>query len=129
STILRSTGTFVFGSGAKANLAGRLRREGGTLPVTSGLWNITNGGTYEHAMDGGSLPIMNWPAGTSCEITGIVNTMPTNLTQNFRNVTWNCTGQSASIDNTTNLKTILGNFTIVSTGLGLIYFDQQGNNL
>ena len=127
---LRSTGTLTLNTGTTFAIgAGNFKREGGTMTTTLGLWTINSGGTFEHAMNGGALPLMTWTAGSNCLISGITITLPTNINQSFRNITWNCPNQSAAFDNTTNLKTILGNFTIKSTGTGILFFDQQGNNL
>ncbi len=127
---LRSTGTLTFNAGSTFGIgAGYFKREGGTLTTSTGFFTIASGGTFEHAMNGGSLPLMTWSPGSNCLVSGITTTLPSNISQSFRNFTWNCPGQSVALDNSTNLKTIQGDFTIASTGSGSVFFDQQGNNL
>ena len=70
-------------------------------------------GTYKHNIDGGTIPSATWAAGSTCEINGVVNTLPTSLAQTFGNITWNCTGQSIAV--TLSPTAIVGNLWIKST--------------
>lgn len=128
---LKSTGTINLGSSASFTIAnnGRMKREGGTMPTAAGGLLVSTGGTYEHAMNGGTIPSANWSTGATCEITGVTTNLPAGLTQTFKNFTWNCPNQSATLDNSTALKNISETLTISSTGSGVMFFDQQGNNL
>ncbi len=77
-------------------------------------------GTYEHAQDGGAIPISIWGATSTCLITGVVATAPgTNATscQNFGNFIWDCTNQTtASLTMAWAGITFQGNVTIKNTG-------------
>jgi len=128
--ILRSTGTITFASGSKININsnGILRNEGGSLPTTAGHILVNSGGTFQHAMDGGTIPSATWNSGSTCEITGANLTLPSGTSQSFQNFKWNCTSQTGNLNHGAALTTILGDFTLVSTGTGCIYIDQQGNN-
>lgn len=78
---------------------------------------VQNGGVYRHAGNGGSLPTITWASGSTCEVTGITNTMLTSgLSQSFSNFTWNCTGQSIDVTFGLATWTISGNLKISSTG-------------
>jgi hypothetical protein len=81
---------------------------------------------YEHAQDGGSIPIATWDVNSNCNITGIIVTAPTIplATQPFGNFTWNSPLQNTVYSSSNpdwislagQLRTIAGNFNVVSTG-------------
>lgn len=62
--------------------------------------NLTfgNGGVYQHAQNGGSIPTATWNTGSSCLITGVTGNAPSNANQNYYNFTWNCPSQSSSVN-------------------------------
>src|SRR5688572_17183116 len=67
--ILKSTGAISFGLLGFCNVNGRFKREGGSMPTSSLYWAINNGGTYQHAMNGGVLlPTGSWKSGSTCEV-------------------------------------------------------------
>ena len=76
------------------------------------------GSTYEHAVNGGTIPTATWDVNSTCLITGITNTLPLNssLNQAFGNFTWQCYNQNANLSFATALSTVNGNLTVVSTG-------------
>ncbi|MEI7897565.1 MAG: hypothetical protein WCJ26_11060, partial [bacterium] len=83
---------------------GTLKNSGGTLTNNNGsypteLFEI-HGGTYQHAMNGGSIPVCSWSTATSastCLVTGITSAALTSgLNQTFENFTWNNASQSAT---------------------------------
>jgi hypothetical protein len=96
-------------------------RTGHTVWATSSpsSANLTVNGTYEHRMNGGTIPTATWNAASTCLITGITTTMPGGLGQTFGNVTWNSINQTGGIYFATNLN-IGGNFTITDTGTGSV---------
>ena len=80
------------------------------------------GGTYQHAMDGGTIPVAGWlhnSINSTCEIIGYTNSTSTlyGLNQSFQVFVWNCTNQISQV-------TLAGNFlgvdtlNIVRTGSG-----------
>ena len=119
---LISGGTLTVGTPCKDTIySGALfRRDGGTMTTTAGIWTVNSGGTFQHNMDAGALPLATWSAGSTCNITGVIVTQPTNLTQSFSNLTWNCASQTSKEDLSGNLTTINGDFNCVSTGTGSV---------
>jgi hypothetical protein len=81
--------------------------------------NLTVYGTYEHRMNGGTIPSATWNSNSTCLITGIVTTAPSGLNQIFGNFKWSCTLQSSSIS-LEGPSSITGTFTVVSTGGNVI---------
>ncbi|MCX6334672.1 MAG: M28 family peptidase [Bacteroidia bacterium] len=72
---------------------------------------------YEHAQNGGFIPVATWAVTSNCTITGITNSVPQipSASQSFGNFTWNCASQSSNIDLSGQLTSIKGNFKISST--------------
>ena len=120
--ILGSAATYTIAAGAKDTVysGGRFKRNGGTLTTTTGFFVINPGATFQHNMDAGALPLATWGANSTCEVTGVVATQPTNLNQTFNNFTWNCPAQTQKEDLGGNLLTINGDFNCISTGSGSI---------
>lgn len=88
----------------------------GAITLNSATIKIQNGGIYRHAGNGGSLPTVNWVAGSTCEIVGITFTMVSGLGQTFSNFTWNCTSQSSNMVLGSSSMAIGGLFKVSSTG-------------
>jgi len=109
---------------------------GGTLLATFGVttpkMTVASGGTYEHAQNGGSIPIATWHANSTCIVSGYatISVNPPNYTtifaQSFGNFTWNCTGQTGAISLGGRLTSVAGNFTMASTGTGSFSFGITG---
>jgi hypothetical protein len=76
---------------------------------------IGSGGTYQHARNGGNIPLATWNANSTCEITGVTNTVPGNRNQTFGNFRWNAASQSANIAFGTTIPIVNGNFEVNST--------------
>lgn len=90
----------------------------GTVTAIGKLY-FGNGGEYNHARDGGTIPVATWDVNSNCNITGITATAPVipSATQPFGNFTYNCPYQSVeSISLQGTLTSIAGNFYVVSTG-------------
>ena len=92
----------------------------GTITSTAANLSFLSGGTYEHALDGGTIPTANWNAASTCLISGITNAVPTveSFAQSFGNFTWDCATQTSGISLIGNLSNINGNFTITNTNTG-----------
>jgi hypothetical protein len=72
---------------------------------------------YTHNVNGGTIPTATWNAATTVIISGITNTAPTGLSQNFYDVEWNCPAQSTAVQLSSNpITTIQNNLTITNTG-------------
>ncbi len=87
----------------------------GTIISSAANLIFSSGGTYQHALDGGSIPTANWTTGSNCEVTGIRGNEPNGLNQPLSNLTWNCTAQTADFGIEYS-GTYSGNFIINSTG-------------
>jgi hypothetical protein len=83
---------------------------------TAGSLTVANGGTYQHAANGGPIPTATWATGSTCLVTGSTSTAPSNANQNFYNFTWNCTGQTGGLNVGWNGNTIGGNLSVLGTG-------------
>ncbi len=90
---------------------------------------ITINGTYNHTSNADNFPTATWAATSNCNITGLTSVnLFTFPLQTYGNVTYNCTGQTGSVDllDASGTTTIQGNLTIQSTGSGTLYFRLSG---
>jgi hypothetical protein len=78
---------------------------------------FSNGSTYQHSQDGGTIPTATWDVSSTCFVTGMSTTLPGGIAQTFGNLTWNCINQTIS-STPGNAWTINGNLTVQSTGNG-----------
>jgi len=117
-----SGGTFtVNGTAADPDMRvyGLLKLSGAAAAISGASTRlyIENGGVYEHARNGGAIPLASWLTGSTCELTGLTATDATNITQAFYNLTWNNTGQTANITSAnTGYRTVTGTCKVMSTG-------------
>ncbi len=85
---------------------------------------FANGSIYQHAtatsyannLYPSVFPTATWQPGSTCLVTGVVSIAPLNGNQNFANFTWDCTGQTASVNLGWSGNTIGGNITCNNTG-------------
>lgn len=125
---LLNTGALTLIGGGGIKVFGRFIQRGGILPTSSSSFTITNTGVYEHAMDGGTIPLSPWPIGSQCLLSGLVNTAPANMTQVFKDLSWDCPNMNFIYDYGGLLTNVKNNLNIYNTGTGAIFFDRQGNN-
>jgi pectin methylesterase-like acyl-CoA thioesterase len=90
-----------------------------TVPYS---FTFNNGSTYEHAINGGTIPMAAWGDGSLCLITGTAGTAPSLAVSNstpisYYNYTWNCPNQSASINTAWDSVTVRGDLTCTATGI------------
>jgi len=97
---------------------------GSTGSITVTTMNVNSGATYEHAINGGTIPTATWAATSNCNITGVTTTVPTGFAQTFGNLTWNSAGQTINAYLQADI-TVQGDFTISGTGA----FDPTNNAL
>ena len=90
---------------------------GWTVSSTAASLIFQSGSTYVHDRSGGSIPAASWNPNSTCEIHGVVTTLPAGLTQTFGNLTWNSTNQTTGLIIDAPLD-IAGDLTIASTGTG-----------
>jgi len=113
-------GTSYIATNSLTTVSGTIKNDGsggGTSgSISSNASNLTflPGGTYEHALNAGSIPTATWNTTSTCLVKGITSTIPGGLVQNFANLIYNCPAQSGNLNITTTQ--ILGNFEIISTG-------------
>src|ERR1035437_2935469 len=81
------------------------------------IFTFGNGSTYEHGINGGTIPYAVWGDGSTCLITGAVATAPSLATTpvSFYNYTWNCTSQSGTISTNWDNVTVRGDLTCSAT--------------
>lgn len=96
-------GNLIFSSGSSLTVAATT----GTLTVsstfsstgtlnTSAASSVNINGTYNHARDGGTIPLANWNPASNCNITGMTSTSVAGFGQTFGNFTWNGASQTAA---------------------------------
>jgi len=78
--------------------------------------NLTVNGTYEHKLNGGTIPSATWDVNSTCLITGVTANAPGGGNQAFGNFTWNCTGQSSWVAMSPTTMSILGNLEVDNSG-------------
>ncbi|MEI7594577.1 MAG: T9SS type A sorting domain-containing protein [Bacteroidota bacterium] len=76
-------------SGSTGSIAGTLAVNGtgtntGATYTSTGTTTIS--GTYNHARDGGTIPTATWSSGATCDIQGMTNNAPSDLTQTFHHL-------------------------------------------
>lgn len=75
-------------------IAGTITNNGGVVTSTAASTTFGATGVYNHARNGGAIPLATWNATSLCNITGVANTALTAFTGVFGNLTWNCASQS-----------------------------------
>lgn len=86
----------------------------GTI-TTTGTLSISPNATYNHARDGGTIPLATWGANSTCYVSGVTATNPTLVATNaYENFTWDCV-QTGTRSFAGNLRTINGNLLILNT--------------
>lgn len=108
-------------------ISASLKNTGGV--VTGGV-NLTIAGTYEHAMNAGSIPTATWSDGSTLKITGMTTTIASGMgTQSFYNIIYDCPSSTGTTTNfgfapaTANVgsQTIRGDLTINNVGTGITH--------
>jgi hypothetical protein len=110
--------TFRIKNGMETDLAvyGTAANFGTLAADDSATIEFKDGGKYAHEQDGGTIPIVRWEAGSTCEIRGVISDVPSNVAQGFYNFTWNCPNQSANLNvGWQNGTTIAGTLTVTNT--------------
>ena len=94
-------------AGAGGSIAGQLNINDGNTYTTNGISTVIatgiiqnsgivtsaaaanlifqNAGTYIHARNGGAIPTATWDAGSNSDIIGVIDAVPTGLSQSFGN--------------------------------------------
>ncbi len=126
-----SSGTITIQSGHNVNVASALSVTGANVVVDGylknsssitltvpGTFTFNSGSTYEHAINGGNIPISTWNTGSTCKITGTTSatSFSGGSNQNFYHYIWDCPLQTANTGLSWSGNTIYGNIIIKSTG-------------
>lgn len=106
------------GIGTDLMVYGTVRNFGDLISDSKATLCFANEGFYEHAQNGGRIPLATWRPNSTCLIDSVKAKAPSNGNQNFYNVVWNCPDQTANLNMGWNGNTIGGNITIISTGTG-----------
>ena len=108
--------------GIDLNLKGTLKNFGEVTLDPGAEISVADGGVYEHARNGGSIPTATWESGSTCEVTGAVGSAPSNASQNYHHFTWNSPGQTSNLNLAWDNITIGGNVTVISSGSNRFQF-------
>ncbi len=93
----------------------------GTI-TTTGTLSISPDATYNHARDGGTIPLATWGSNSTCYVSGITATNPTLLPANaYENFTWDC-AQTGTRSLASNLRTVNGSLLISNTNAQQLQF-------
>jgi hypothetical protein len=91
-------------------------QDNGMVEVTGGSLTFGDGSTYEHARDGGSVPLATWQEGSTFLLTGTKQDAPGNRNQNFYHVVFNTPELGRNRDMGWDNITIGGDIRVVNTG-------------
>jgi len=120
--VVNKNQTFKVRNGIETDLTveGTLKNSG-TIANDALATNCFSGnGTYEHLLDGGSIPKSIWRPSSTVFIDSVKTNMPVEMNQDFYNLVWNCPEQAANLNLQWNGNTIGGNITIQNTGLSML---------
>lgn len=110
-TIEAGEGFYLNNNGVVATVTGNLiNGNGGVNNSSTAKLIFNNGGTYVHAINGGTIPTAAWNAGSKVDISGMTNSLPSGLNQTFRSLSFT-SAISADIELGQNL-TVLEDLTI-----------------
>lgn len=104
------------GAGVVSTVNGTINNSGTVICTTASKLLMQSGSTYTHTQSGGNIPTATWNSASTCAITGVIATMPTNDGQTFGNFTWNCAGQGTNQVSFNTTLNATGTVTITNTG-------------
>lgn len=107
---------------------GVFRQSGGTI-ISTGVFQIANGGKYQHSYNSASaIPTLTWAVGSTCEIIGYTTYAAdvTGSNQTFSNFIWNASNQTAAGSPSLLSGFTARDFTVTSTGLGSLNLGSVG---
>jgi len=107
------------GIGTDLAVNGTLINSGSITQEISVTISFLDGSRYVHGQNGGSIPVLMWGKGSTCEVSSVTSDLPSGLGQNFYHFTWNCSGQALDVSMGWNGDTIGGNINIQNTGTGV----------
>ncbi len=118
------------GTGTDLTVLGSLVNAGTLTLATGATLVVGNGGMYEHAQNGGTIPTATWSNGSLLRISGIrgATSFAGGTNQNFYNVEWNCPNQTANTILGFGGDTLGGYFKVVNTNTGQVYLFGNSNS-
>ncbi len=131
SALLRfSGGTFTLANGAGTDLTvnGTFTRTTSNTFTQTGTITFNASSIYNHACNGGNIPVSSWNITSICNITGMTSTEPTSgFGQAFGIFNWNCAGQTTfSIIGAAGAFNPKGLMTVSNTGSSVIELESGG---
>jgi len=111
SSSVTSSKLTVSGGIININSGGNLTNSGTITGANTSTLLVNSGGTYTHALDGGTIPTATWNTNSTCNVTGITVTAPSGLGQSFGNFTWSSNMTGGYVELNSALTTINGTFT------------------
>jgi len=120
--VIANDKTFHVKNGIETDLMieGTLRNFGTVTSDSLATISFAGNGIYEHIQDGGSIPEAIWRPSSTVSFDSIKTNVPSNSNQDFYNLSWNCTGQTANLSLLWNGNTIDGNIVIQNTGTAIL---------
>ena len=104
--VVESGGVFAYDG---TSSSGSVSSSGATITIASG-------GKFQLRRAGGTVPVLTWNTGSTCEIaySTASNSKPNGISQTFANFTWNNPLQNGSVDLAGTLTNINGNFLLTA---------------
>lgn len=124
-------------SGLEANINGTLKvgldnnQSGASGSFSKGANAIIyfhNGGIYEHAVNGGTIPTATWNANSTCKITGLTDVTPGGVGQSFGHFELAITSNSSTVTELSSSLSCAGNFIVNNTGTRPITLEDDNDN-
>jgi hypothetical protein len=113
-------------TGNNTTVTGTISNNGGTVNGAASTLNFASGSIYRlnHTTSSGGCPLATWHTNSTVNIVGYTTatSLTSGFSQTFGNVTWNCPNQTSNLSLSGSSPTILGTFTITSTGSGTLRY-------
>lgn len=117
-----TTLTLNNGTGTDLTVSGTFTNAGTVTINASATIAYNAGGVYQHnfTTTAGTIPSATWNAASTVEIIGYTTngSSPSGIGQTFGNFTWNCPGQTTTLNPGGGLANMTGSLSIISTGTG-----------
>jgi hypothetical protein len=99
------------GTGVVTTVAGTLNNYGTVTSTTATKLVVNNGGTYNHGINGGTLPRATWNFNSTCLISGITTAdefSGGSHAQTFSNFVWDCPSQNSDAGGSPDKRFVMG---------------------
>jgi len=123
-------GTYNMSNAGAINTVTGTLRNAGTLNTIANNIVVNNNGTFDHGLDGGTLPTCVWNAGSTCRISGVTSAGNMNgHSQVFSRFVYDCASQGSQnfvLGVNTSLFEAIESFTVNRTGSGSLQLTSSG---